>query len=947
VKTSARLPVIVAGLALLMVVSPALSAGAAQNPAVSTVGVDGRAATSAGAVSTTDFGSCVAGGGSADILLLVDESSSLLSSDGSLARVKSATYLVDQLATYAKSGGLALDVQLSVFGDSYTTLVGWTGLDSSSIDSLHSGINSLATRVDGFDTDYWTALNGARNDLAARSAANPGTTRCQSIVWFTDGKLDYSPRTTGNERDAYGTTKVFAPGIDLTSAAAAAQIKESASSDLCRDGGLADQLRSSGVRLFGVLLNGSTSIPSDFDFIQSVIAGKPAAGGAACGRLIEPVPGEYDLATDIDTMLFAFDAFASPGSAPIAQSTGICQVTDCVDQTHPFVLDASTPDFHILATADVGGLAASLRLPDGVIVGFPKIPAGKSVDLALGGAALSYVWESDKTLSITVSQDQAPSTAWNGLWQLSFTDPTGMSAGKKSHSNVHISGSLLPALVSGKDAELHTGEVVSGLALGLVNKKGLTVDPASILGQITYTAVLKDNSGTSTSLLDAGSAAELDSVTSVDLTQAAIGPAVLTLSLGITTAGFIDAAGEAKPGTVLEPATVAIALSLLPPLDYPVVASNLDFGEATGKVALNAILPITGDGCAWIPAGASPTIIASPADLGKITIGTPTATTRETCFHAGSGEGIAVTLLTESAGNGTVNGSLPVKISPGGPSGDALEVTVSFTANLQKPLNSINFWIALLTALILGPGVPLLVLYFAKWLISKVPARPLAGTLIEVTVADGQVLRDGARFALGPADVRQTVAIDAGGARRLDISGVGLRTKLGWAPVGAGHVEVEAVGRSSASSADRSTDRSGITAVLPLAVHNHWVVLHAPGTIPADSVLVLIAGDATAAHKSDMENDINRRLPGVLAELKASESAFNGSSPTEAATADFAFAGTAEAPASSFTGVFGANPAQPDVPPPLSSAAPTRFGFGSAPEPDSDSGSGPTGWGSH
>lgn len=41
-------------------------------------------------------------------------------------------------------------------------------------------------------------------------------------------------------------------------------------------------------------------------------------------RRTEPTPGDFYLAQNIDDLLFAFDAFSSPGQAPLENETGVC-----------------------------------------------------------------------------------------------------------------------------------------------------------------------------------------------------------------------------------------------------------------------------------------------------------------------------------------------------------------------------------------------------------------------------------------------------------------------------------------------------------------------------------------------------------------------------------------------------------------------------------------------
>jgi len=916
-----RLPVGLAAAAVVVAlgVSPTVPAGAA--PTAPQTAIDA-------------FGACIAGGGIADVLMLVDESTSLRESDSELARVTSATYFVNQLSSYSDNGGLDVNVQVSVFGNSYSTLLGWTPLGADTVDTVRATIAGLKDRTSGFETDYWTALDGSRADLAAVAASRVENSSCQAVVWFTDGKIAYAPRTTDGQRKNYGTEKVFAPGVQLTSDAASTAIRLAATDDLCRTGGLADQVRSSKVYLFGVGLSGSTAKPGDFDLIESVVAGTNTAG-ATCGSLLDPVPGEFHLASDIDSLLFAFDAIGQPGSKPVVQETGICQLVACADQGHRFVLDTSTPDVRILASADVGGLQTSIQLPNGEVVTLVNPGVGQPTTISPQGTTLSYTWESDKTVSVVIAQATAANEAWSGLWQLAFVDPSGASADKRSRSNIHISGSLQPAWINGDGLELHVGDVLDDAVFGLVTRDGAEVDPGGILGSVEYSATLQDSTGAETVLLDTTDTSEIGVAHSVDLSDAAIGDALLTLRLGITTAPATTASGEQIPGTALEPSTVALPLSVLAPVEFPTVASSIDFGSATGDVELEGELPVSGSGCVWLADSAKPTIVAAPEGLGDIRVVAAGATGPDDCVSADSGEGLPLTLTTAAGGNGSVNGSIPVMIAPDGNPDKALEVTVSFTASLQKPLNATNFLLTLLVALVLGPGIPLLFLYAAKWIVSRIPPRALAGALVDVSVEQNQVLRAGARFALGSADRTQTVSIPRRGARSLVVAGIELRVRTGANPVGAARVQVIAPGRSSASSAPTATDRSGVRALLPLAVHNTWTVLHTPGA-PASqaSVLVLIGGDLGPSDVATIEDDINRRLPDVLERLVAAEDV----PPTveSAQTAVFGTAPHQSAPSFSFTGGFEppAAPtasAPPTPAPDPSEGAPRGFGSGSSP----------------
>lgn len=820
-----------------------------------------------GAGALESFGACLSGGGQADLLLLVDESSSLLGSDPGVARVTSATYFVDQLAQYVDDGGAPIDLGLGTFAHGAESILPWTSLTSSSLGSVRDSIATLQQRVEGFDTDYWTALDWAQRELSAKSASSSGEApRCQAIVMFTDGKLDYSPRTTSQEQQLYGTEKVFAPGIQLTTQQAADQVREAARNDICREGGLADQLTSSGVKLFGIGLSADPAGAGDFDLFQAIVTGA-GGGGATCGTLGLDDRGEFFLANDIDSLLFAFDAFSNPVRRPIEITQGICQVAPCSSEAHEFVLDTSTPDVRILAQADVPNLDVTIQMPNGAIVAFPKGQVGAEATLDQDGASFRYTWESDKTIAISATRSSATQAVWMGLWQLAFTDPTGQSAGQQSRSNIHITGSLLPAAQNADALEFHTGDTVE-LELGITDKRSGAIDPQSIPGDMGFSASIVDAAGTEFPVLDTQDKGGLDAPASVSLADAAVGQAELRLQLDITTAPATRPDGSPVPGTTLEPALVSLPITILTPADFPTVGQSIDFGNASGTVDLRATLPVSGSGCVWVAADDAPSVVASPEGIGAVSVTASGHDSPEACFEAGSADGIELALRTEQAGNGTINGTVPVMLGPVDGTASPIRVDVPFTASLEKPLNTLNFVLVLIAAPILGIGVPILLLYLAKWFISKIPARPLVGAVVPVRVEHGQVLRDGGRFELGPRDLTGTIPVPSGGGRTLRVGDITLRAKTGASPTGAGFVTVDAPGRASAGSASPSTDASGVRARLPLAVHNTWVVLHPDGA-PGDTaqLLVLVGGDATPASRGTLQDDINRRLPGLLEKL--------------------------------------------------------------------------------
>jgi hypothetical protein len=110
--------------------------------------------------------------------------------------VQAARYLLQTLGRYADRVGANLEVATSGFSDTYTREQDWTKLTGSTADQVGAQLSSIATKNTGIDTDYWLALDGARQELTSRGQGPNGGQRCQAIAWFSDGKIDFTSRAT-------------------------------------------------------------------------------------------------------------------------------------------------------------------------------------------------------------------------------------------------------------------------------------------------------------------------------------------------------------------------------------------------------------------------------------------------------------------------------------------------------------------------------------------------------------------------------------------------------------------------------------------------------------------------------------------------------------------------------------------------------------------------------
>jgi hypothetical protein len=800
------------------------------------------------------FGACLASQKAGDLLLLFDESSSLQSTDPQAARVQAARYLLQTLGKYADRVGANLEVASAGFSDAFAPEHNWTKLTGSSADQLGSELSSIATKNTGIDTDYWLALDGARQELASRGLGPNGGQRCQAIAWFSDGKIDFTPRST---------SKPYADGVNLDSPTGIDDTTKRAVDSICRPGGIADQLRSSGIIMLGIGL-GANKTPSDFD-VMSAISTAHGLNGLACGKITDPVPGDFYPVSNIDDMLFAFDALnPDPGTT---QQGPVCQLQVCPEARHNFELDRSIKSVNILGSGGVAGVVPYLISPSGKTLELPKKDGRNTADI--DGVPVTYEWQSESAQTISLQNTGAPQ--WAGQWAIVYVDTTGQHPDAVSKVSIHITTDIFPALTGSEKVSWRSGQVLKGLTFGLVDGQGKPMQPTDLAGTATMSAALVPDGAAPIGLLQSAAKDDIAKPVDADLTKVNPGRAVLRMSLVITTAPATDPSGaQIAPGTQLSPQDVDVPVQILPKLGLPTPGERIDFGTVQATKGATAPLNVTGPGCAWIADTDAAKVVAAPDDIGTPRV-TSTANSAEHCMKVQTGQTaqLPVTLRTDHDGHGGLNGTVPVHVAALDNPSDAQVVEVPFVASLIQPLNTTNFVLVLIAALLLGPGIPLALLYASKWWVSKIPDTPMLAERIPVEVSNDVVLRDDEPFAMADTDLIQPVPGLAGGTRKLTVQGVTLTATTGRSPFGAGYVTVDADGLVSVGSELPATDRSGLRAVLPLAIHNNWVVLHDPRE-PANlaEVLLLVGGRTDTARRERLYEDVARRLPELLNGLR-------------------------------------------------------------------------------
>lgn len=801
------------------------------------------------------FGSCVAAAKSAQVLILIDTSGSLATTDPQAARVAAAKYLVTQLTDFSAESGAAIDVAVAGFADDYRSEIDWTRLDKTTLAGIESGLDRFASHDDGADTDYWAALNGARAALAERRVAQANTQSCQALAWFTDGKIDYSQHP--------GTEKPYAPGHDLGSQEGIDATVAAARESICRPGGLADQLRSSGVVTFGIGLAADSQNSSDFDVLKSIATAEPTAAGP-CGDIRSPAPGAFYLASNIDDLLFAFDAFSTPGQPPQRTQSGVCPgTTVCENAKHRFTLDRSVRSVSVLASADTPGLIPVLVPPTGPP---QQLNPDAAATLDIGGVTVDYRWLSEKSVTFRMTNPEAP--AWQGQWALVFEDPSATSAAQ-TKTSIHISGDLFPIWPADHSTTLHQDETVP-VTFAVVDGAQKPVDPATLMGQAQLSVVLIDANGANHSVAESLPKERITAPQQIDLHGVAAGKATLRLTLFVTTADAIDQNGASAPGTALSPQSVDLPVMIDPPVGYPSVEPSVDFGLLAGAGSVQRQLRISGSGCVWLSAERPAKIVAAPDGVGDVGVSS-SAKDQTNCVTVADGQQAALplTITVPNEGNGAVNGIVTVTAAPAVGDRPPVTIDVPFTLSVEKQLNTTSFAVTLIIALLLGPGIPLALMYLIKWWVSRIPGKALRAEKIPVQVRNATVLRDNQQFHVADGDLVHLVEGLHGPTRRLDIGGIELRTRVGLSPFGAGFVVATAPGLIGAGGKGGATHGEPPTPKLPLAVQNTWFVLHDPtGPQDAATVVLLVGGDAGRPVIDRLCAEITDALPRVLTDLR-------------------------------------------------------------------------------
>lgn len=804
-----------------------------------------------------DFGACLAGGAKGSLVILLDQSGSLRQTDPDKARVTAGHYLVDRLISVVDTSGVSLDVHVAGFAADYAAAGEWTGMSASTAETVKASITAVGDDIKDYDTDYWNALEGARQDLVGHD-----TSGCRAIAWFSDGAYDLDVRPDAAAQDQFGTEKTYAPGVALTDEAGVAYVEQWGKDDICRPTGVADQLRALDITVLGIgLSDGAT----DFTFMQRVVGGggqNAAANGVEqCGDLSSPAGSFYPV-SDIDSLLLAFDSISAAGAGIDSQTISICQGTVCTMGQSVFVLDRSLEQVHIFASSQVEGLDAYLYGPGSAepIV----LSSETSRDQEQGG--VRYNWLTPRSLEADINAGDVP--VWDGVWRLAFVDKTSASSDKTVRVNLHLSSPTMLAWQDLSKTPLRVGETVEDVSLAILDgPDGDPVDASTITGAVSMTVTLTDSSGKEVELFSSTNLADLAKPQQFDLPEdLSPGKATVARTLTITTAQAVAADGTAYEGTTLSPTIATDTVTVDPPLDFPTLAGSVDFGRLEEDLSVEGSLPVNGPGCIWL-ADTGATLTGAPAEAGEITVDS-TATGESTCVEVAEGgtASLPLTLTTSGQANGAVTGTIGVVVAPLDEPDRAETIEVPFSAEMRRPLDVGTTSIAFVLALVLGVGIPVALLYVFKFLSACIPPGQL---LVATKVI--RVPEDNTAAQIGFASEELNWKFLSKRTRELTIGPYRLQARAGAAPASVPVVELVEPDVPSVSGAPVGHRKR--RAVIPLGVRGNWIAVLDQPDSPRHVTLIVLATandeSAIAKVKTDAAEKIAGRVRSVAPQQEA------------------------------------------------------------------------------
>ncbi len=773
--------------------------------------------------SLNNVGACIAEKGSLDVIVMIDETESLIhevsggtinrdtpGADAEHNRVPAAQSFIDELVAKQRDEGFETRVRVAGFGQEYKSGATdpenygeWITLDEGTADQTRALIADFADRTAEQYTNYANALDGAYRDFSGSGSEDP----CRMLLTFTDGAL------------------TAAEGVDAAEAA------------LCAPGGVADRLRGAGVTNLGIGLSAPHN-PSDFTLLQGITDGS----GQQCGQL--PPNGAFFTADNVGGLFAAFREALATGGESTGETTA--------GEPFFFTLDNSVTSVRFTAIAkDDLGPDSYLELTS---------PQGESVDLVdtgsrdLGSSLISWdaatdpVQKADGNLTLNAEGD------WSGTWSLQFRnyDPD------RADGRIFNSVEIQPDLQVEFSAPTSTGE--SGL-----NLRNDDVVNLRVVDRTGATRTLEGEALLDLSFTGAENGARVMLAEGVDISGGELEfpldaipelPAIgaLEARTSITTRG-----DDTNPGTALSPILNTTRLTVTQ-RDMPQLPGEVRF--RAGEENFTVDVPVSGPGRVWIPEGTVLGADLLPEGVAELRAASSFNSPDNALVLDIDEQGVLpVELSTDVLRDGIISGALPVTVSNPEGANEAV-VDVPAEGNMSVPVDASTFLAALIAALVLSLLIPLLMLYLVRYATARIPTGSMGAVRIPVDLSDGVVTYRGqSRPEIDPA-VAVANQISAR-SRGFHADGYSVRVRSFYLNPFASPTTVVEQGPSISGEGKQEKGR----ARLPLAPQNAWF-LTARSTDPSKMDLVVLPRiplDQDAA--AQLGNEIAQAAPALAKEL--------------------------------------------------------------------------------